>query len=98
MLGMSKIRSPLRNKAYSRFIRHMEGWVLGLPDADILRSMLELRLTADEAAFLADLPFLPHALEWNGQHIGPRDFNGEGFFLAEINLPARQPPRGVRPC
>jgi NAD-dependent dihydropyrimidine dehydrogenase PreA subunit len=50
-------------KPYSRFIEHMRGWVLGLPETKVLRPLLELRLTADEAGFLADLPFLPHTIE-----------------------------------
>jgi formate hydrogenlyase subunit 6/NADH:ubiquinone oxidoreductase subunit I len=50
-------------KPYKRFIEHMQNWVLGLPDSEELIPILELRLSPEEAEFLADMPFLPHSIE-----------------------------------
>ena len=52
-----------QKNAYLRFIDHMKGWILGLPDSDDLVEILELSLSPEEAEFLADLPFLPHSIE-----------------------------------
>lgn len=48
---------------YSRFIKHMQSWVIGLPESEFLGPLLEARLTPEEACLLADLPFLPYAIE-----------------------------------
>lgn len=49
--------------AYSRFINHLQNWVIGLPESEYLYPLLEARLSPEEADFLADFPFLPHAIE-----------------------------------
>lgn len=49
--------------AYSRFIEHLREWYMGLPDAEALLPLLKARFTSEEAAFLADFPFLPQSLE-----------------------------------
>jgi len=48
---------------YSDLIEHMQNWLFGLPQSDILLPMLELRFTPEEAAFLAKFPHMPHSLE-----------------------------------
>ncbi|MBI4596479.1 MAG: 4Fe-4S binding protein [Candidatus Tectomicrobia bacterium] len=48
---------------YSRFIEHMRSWAIGLPESEVLIPLLQTRLTPEESEFLADLPFLPIAIE-----------------------------------
>lgn len=55
---------------YSRFIKHMQSWTIGLPESEFLTPLLESRLTPEEADFLADLPFLPYAVEQLAERLG----------------------------
>ncbi len=48
---------------YSRLIKHMKGWIIGLPDAEDMLPLLEARMTPEEAEFLATFPFLPKTIE-----------------------------------
>ena len=52
-----------KEKAYTRFIDHMQSFLIGLPESEVLMPLLEARLTPEEADFLADLPFLPFTIE-----------------------------------
>ena len=47
---------------FSRLIAHMQEWIIGLPDTDEMRCLLEERILPEEAEFLADFPFLPHTI------------------------------------
>ena len=59
-----------KTQVYKKLVEHLRDWYIGLPDSDILLPLLEARLTADEAAFLADLPFLPQTLEQLADDLG----------------------------
>ena len=48
---------------YEKYIERMKTWLFGLPDSEAVIPLLETRLTPEEADFLADIPFLPHAIE-----------------------------------
>lgn len=49
--------------SYQALIGHMQRWLIGLPDTPELRDLLAVRMTPDEAAFLARIPLLPRTLE-----------------------------------
>ena len=53
----------LEEKPYSRFIAHLKGWIIGLPQSEVVEPMLRTRCTPEEAEFLAQLPFLPQTIE-----------------------------------
>ena len=54
----------MTNKAdYSKFVKHLESFVLDLPDSESLTDLLKETLTVEEAKFLSDLPFLPQKFE-----------------------------------
>jgi len=48
---------------YSRLAKHMQSWIIGLPDHEEVMPLLEARLTSEEAGFLADFPFFPQTIE-----------------------------------
>ncbi len=73
---------------YARFIKHMQSWVMGLPESDRLMSLLEERLSPEEADFLADFPFLPTAIEQLAEKYGlpKEDLTGKLDPMAKRGL------------
>jgi ferredoxin len=49
--------------SYEAYMEHLRGWIIGLPESELLMPMLRNRCTPEEAGFLAQLPFLPHTIE-----------------------------------
>jgi ferredoxin len=50
-------------EVYTKLINHFREWIFGLPDGKELMSLLEMRITPDEADLLSKLPFLTHTPE-----------------------------------
>ncbi len=48
---------------YEALIKHMQEWLMGLPDTLEMRELVKARMSPEEADFLAGFPFLPHTLE-----------------------------------
>lgn len=62
-LIMTSRTGQLKKKEYWRLIAHMHQFLVGLPDSRVLISLLETRLSHEEAEFFAGFPFLPHTIE-----------------------------------
>ena len=49
--------------SYQKLIKHLGGWIFGIPESEYLLPLLKLRFTpeeAEEAELLSQIPFLPH--------------------------------------
>jgi Na+-translocating ferredoxin:NAD+ oxidoreductase subunit B len=51
------------DQSYEKLIEHCNTWIYGLPESDLLRPLLKLRLTPEEAEFLSGFPHLPATVE-----------------------------------
>jgi hypothetical protein len=51
-------------------MKHLQNWLFGAPNPDELLSILKVRFTPDEAAFLAKLPHMPHSLDQLSEKLG----------------------------
>ena len=58
------------NQAYEDLLEHTKNWLFGVPKPEDLMSILKLRFTPEEAAFLAKLPHMPHSLDQLSQKLG----------------------------
>jgi len=59
-----------RKQAYKDLIEHVENWLFGVPNPEAFMEILEYRFTPEEAAFLANLPHMPHSLDQLSQKLG----------------------------
>ncbi|MEW6351049.1 MAG: 4Fe-4S binding protein [Thermodesulfobacteriota bacterium] len=55
---------------YERLIQRLRTWLFGLPDAEILMPLMQLRFSPAEAEFLCDFPFVPSTMEQLRQRLG----------------------------
>ena len=63
-----------QNRQYDQLIKHMQKWLMGLPDTREMRELLENRMGPEEALFLARVPFLPQTIEQLSEEFGvPRE-------------------------
>ena len=59
-----------QNRQYDQLVKHMQKWLMGLPDTREMRELLENRMGPEEAEFLARFPFLPQTIEQLSEEFG----------------------------
>lgn len=58
------------DESYKKFIEHMNTWIFAYPEHENLIPMLKMRMSAEEAEFLSNVPFLPQTIERLSEKVG----------------------------
>ena len=51
------------DESYKKLIEHMSSWIFALPEHENLLPIFKMRMSAEEAEFLSNIPHLPHTSE-----------------------------------
>jgi len=73
---------------YKDLIEHYRNWLFGLPESEYLQPMLEARFTAEEAQFLAQIPFIAHTVEKLSKklNISPKELTEKLDYFAKNGI------------